>query len=554
MRLNICTLILTVSVLIGVAAFPVSAFGANYNWVGGTGDWSVPTNWDPCGVPGCDDWVWVANGGTAGITGTAECAYAVYVESSGVSVLSGSLGVGDLLMLDYGGFCELSGTGELTTRYTAVSGAGSASFIHTGGVHTVTEGIWIGDDPTAVGTYELSGQGQLIAVYEDWPYSGTGVFRQFGGTNTVGNTMIVAHEVGSNGTYELSAGANLYAPLEVIGQFGNGTFIQTGGTNLVENLEVGGLVGSDGTYELSGDANLYAPWEVVGRFGNGTFIQTGGTDTVANDLVIGQHVGSDGQYQLLGGTLNVGNCILVGVEGTGSFVVDGGAINGTTENAELFCSNIGTLTGPGTFNITVTYESDEIYGTYGDESVAATFDPCCLTVGGAYDVDWTTPENFAGGTVPNLLESSVFDVNFDGVYCGQFELAIPYNQSEVNVCDANELELLVLRETGPETYEQIPIVEIDTYDDVIYAYCNSFGKYAVQVAECNGGGGLCCVPWYLGDLDHDCDVSLDDLYELADSWLQDDPSVDIFPIGGDGIANFADFTVLANHWLECIVP
>lgn len=618
MRLNVCTFILTVSVLVGVAAFPPSAFGANYNWVGGTGDWSVPTNWNPGGVPACDDWVWVANGGTAGITGTAECAYAVYVESSGVSVLSGSLGVGNLLMLDYGGQFEQSGgavsaflevigdqgtgsyrhtNGNNTSQYLYVGNqhgsngtyelsvgavlsvgvseavgfqGGTGTFIQSGGINRITSmdvgGLFLGIQASSVGTYELSGSAELSARGQVIGYLGKGTFIQTGGKNTVtgeeGAMLILGNKDGSDGRYELSGNAELSAPGEVIGYLGTGTFIQTGGTNIVKNvptvgdtvLTLGYLQGSQGEYELNGgtltvEAAIFVGWE-----GTGTFTQTVGTCNTT-DLYLGTWENSEGTYNLNGGNLNVADNVEVGLEGTGSFVMDGGTINGTTGNAEVCVyGSTGSLTGPGTFNITVTYESDKMYGTQGDEPVAVTFDPYCLTVGGAYNVDWTTPSNFAGGTVEDRLVSYTYDISFDGTWSSDFELALPYNQQWVNKWDVNEADLLILRETGPETYEQVPVEEIDTEDDIAYAVCDSFGRYAVAVPEGVIGFPVCCVPWHLGDLDHDCDVSLDDLYELADSWLQDDPSVDIFPIGGDGIANFTDFTVLANHWLECTVP
>lgn len=53
-----------------------------------------------------------------------------------------------------------------------------------------------------------------------------------------------------------------------------------------------------------------------------------------------------------------------------------------------------------------------------------------------------------------------------------------------------------------------------------------------------------------GDIDGDGDVDFDDLKILADNWLEDYPTADIFPSGGDGIINFLDFAALANDWLK----
>jgi rhamnogalacturonyl hydrolase YesR len=53
-----------------------------------------------------------------------------------------------------------------------------------------------------------------------------------------------------------------------------------------------------------------------------------------------------------------------------------------------------------------------------------------------------------------------------------------------------------------------------------------------------------------GDIDGDGDVDFDDLKILADNWLEDYPTADIFPTGGDGIINFLDFAVLAQDWMK----
>ncbi|MFA5292714.1 MAG: glycoside hydrolase family 99-like domain-containing protein [Phycisphaerae bacterium] len=58
-----------------------------------------------------------------------------------------------------------------------------------------------------------------------------------------------------------------------------------------------------------------------------------------------------------------------------------------------------------------------------------------------------------------------------------------------------------------------------------------------------------CTTPFAGDLDGDCTVNIDDLRVLALAWLQNEPSADIAPTGGDGIVNFMDFAVLADNWL-----
>jgi len=48
--------------------------------------------------------------------------------------------------------------------------------------------------------------------------------------------------------------------------------------------------------------------------------------------------------------------------------------------------------------------------------------------------------------------------------------------------------------------------------------------------------------------DSDCDVDFDDLAILFSYWLQDEPSVDIATLCGDGIINFRDYALLAAEW------
>lgn len=61
---------------------------------------------------------------------------------------------------------------------------------------------------------------------------------------------------------------------------------------------------------------------------------------------------------------------------------------------------------------------------------------------------------------------------------------------------------------------------------------------------------------YIGDFDFSGSVDFTDLSILALQWLQPPgtPSADIAPSPPDGIVNFLDYAVLADHWLEGISP
>jgi len=44
------------------------AIAGTVSWVGGTGNWNTPTNWDPAGVPGPGDGVLITEDGTYTVT------------------------------------------------------------------------------------------------------------------------------------------------------------------------------------------------------------------------------------------------------------------------------------------------------------------------------------------------------------------------------------------------------------------------------------------------------------------------------------------------------
>ena len=228
-----------------------------------------------------------------------------------------------------------------------------------------------------------------------------------GGTSYItGDVTVLSHHIESNSTVKLLNGSltvGEYAYVDYggqieqsgglidikrevqIGKQGSGTFIQTGGKTTVEGVDAGIVLGwgtgSYGRYELSGAAELSAKALYVGNHGEGIFIQTGGKNTVVGGtygFIIGNEIGSNGRYELTTGTL-VTDKVLVGREGTGSFVVDGGIINGTNDSAEIrVCGSKASLTGPGTFNIKVKYESNAVYGTDHSQPVSNTFQKDCL--------------------------------------------------------------------------------------------------------------------------------------------------------------------------------
>jgi len=310
-----------------------------------------------------------------------------------------------------------------------------------------------------------------------------GVFLGGSGRFDLGQ-LLIGHALGSSGMFKLERGI-LHATSREndsihIGCYGNGDFIQSGGTCVADGfITLGHWAGAQGTYSLS-RGSLTAKQLLIAYEGVGMFQQTGGTVNLSR-CFLAQEPGSQGRYELLGeGTLNLSGQMTVGLQGTGFLDVRGGTVNGTSDEAVVSVRvPAGTLTGPGVFNIIVVYESDEIYGTYRHRGVCVAFDRNCLTKGGAYNVEQLPPAAFAGGNVSNLLESSVFDVSFDGSFCGEFTITIPYDQAEVTALDVNENTLVILHETGPGTYERLDDIMVDDVNDIVSSKAHTFGKFAV---------------------------------------------------------------------------
>lgn len=452
MKINTPILKLTISVAIAVIVFQSSVFGQrcqgehDYKWVAGTGDWSVPENWehkawDPVlercvrtpGVPGADDIAHIHNGGTALITGIAHVKnlFLALIFDTGTVIQTG----GDLTISEYLG--------------------GGGLFLREGG------------------RYELR-QGSLNANSLSYHYGGT--FIQTGGHVTLNgyrNEGYLFLEGG--GRYELRQGI-FNANVACVSGGTPGTFIQTGGNAILGRLSID----EQGTYELH-QGSVIADQVFVRS--KGTFVQTGGHITIGNsafNLCL-----DEGTYELLGGTIDT-PCIHVGYySGPASFVVNGGVINGTAESdyyAIRVYGSRGSLTGSGTFNIPVVYESEEIYGASGNRSVDAAFGRNCLTEGGAYTVEQLTTDDFADGNVPNILESSVFEINFDGSFCDEFEITIPYDWNELEAMgalDMDETNIFILHETSEGKYECLEDTIARCRQGSAKAKACTFGKFAI---------------------------------------------------------------------------
>ncbi|MDH3214022.1 MAG: hypothetical protein OEM05_16205, partial [Myxococcales bacterium] len=202
---------------------------------------------------------------------------------------------------------------DVSAESITIGASGTGAFSHSYGWVTASgfEGLTLGEDSGASGSYALGGSGALFADYETIGLHGTGVLTQTNSysLNAITNVLYVGGEPLSatgvgDGTYNLVNGL-LDAPDEWIGYNTTGAFNQSGGTNSVTNLlGLGFAAGANGTYDLSGTGTLSAVDTHVGENGTGTFTQSGGTHTITlGRLELGSNVGSAGSYALSGGSL-----------------------------------------------------------------------------------------------------------------------------------------------------------------------------------------------------------------------------------------------------------
>lgn len=222
-----------------------------------------------------------------------------------------------------------TGSYELSDGALSVGGAerigvsGEGSFNQTDGSHRVTSDLVLANNSGSKGSYDLQG-GVLRVGYDtdNNPTSGStfvgmngiGTFTQTGGTHTISGGLTLGQEAGSEGTYSLNAGTSgepnngilSLGQHEHIGFAGKGTFTQNAGTHTIgRDLVLGNDPTGSGTFNLNGGilsvaSNTYVAWN-----GTGKFNQSGGTHTVAGNLYIGHEATGNGTYKLTGGLLDV---------------------------------------------------------------------------------------------------------------------------------------------------------------------------------------------------------------------------------------------------------
>ena len=155
---------------------------------------------------------------------------------------------------------------------------------------------------------------------------------------------------------------------------------------------------------------------------------------------------------------------------------------------------------------------------------------------------WTDPPASAVTSLDNPsprlmndLDMRIIDSNGSAAY--------PYVMNPANPADTAT--------TGDNT--------LDNVEQVLIESPNLPGTYTVQVnykgSLTNGQqyysliiSGQETIQPIVGDFSGDGLINYEDLKMLVNYWLQNEPSVDIAPVGGDGDINFLDYAVFTQSW------
>ena len=390
-------------------AFAPAAQAANKYWACANGTWNT-TCWSSfsgggagASQPGSADFVYLLNSSTSNKTVT----YASTSNPTLPGLTINATGLGTMTL------AQAKDTLTVYEEKIGTTNGGKGAFIQSGGTHTVTTRLILGDVTGSTGTYTQSGGAITVAtlllghdnnnatngngtgVYnlsggvltatssESVGGYGSGIFNHSGGTNTMnfGISLSIGGSAtaGSSGTYILSDTGNLSSSDVYVGSAQGGVssalFTQNGGTHTSVSLNIGyatvGTGNVNSTYTLNA-GSLTSQSVTVGISGTGIFNQNGGTNTVTGSLRLGDGNGGGGTYNLNGGTLTLNLIDRLGF-GTsyGAVNIDGGTMQlGTSGDISLDSFRIGNSIGStGSFTMASVYQNiqsnTEIIGNYG---------------------------------------------------------------------------------------------------------------------------------------------------------------------------------------------
>ena len=131
-------------------------------WVGGTGDWSIGSNWSPSGVPTCTDSVFVTNGVINLNGATAECR-GLNMTAGTLNLNSGTLVIGVCGASDGGSryFVQSGGTLNFSGATVTLNGG----FTQTTGTLNFTAGSFAIDPNGSAGVYAVSNSCSIAGIF-----------------------------------------------------------------------------------------------------------------------------------------------------------------------------------------------------------------------------------------------------------------------------------------------------------------------------------------------------------------------------------------------------
>ena len=263
----------------------------------------------------------------------------------------------------------------------------NSNLVIDGGTLDVTSGrieideLYVG--PHATGSYTIDDGDVVTTLAETVGGWGTGTMTQTGGTHSIAQFLRLGYRAGGSGTYRLQGGTLSVA--DIVNGVGTGALYIDGGVLQapavdVDTLGVGYEAGRTGSHSLWDGQSLVVREESIGQQGVGAFTQTGGSHAILTDLAMGQYAGSSGSYHLQGGTLSVDGSITNGA-GESFLGIDGGtlSVGGGIDVDHLV---FGELTGG-------TYTYDIVAGmtvVAGDEVVGSNRGVIVTQTGGTHTV------------------------------------------------------------------------------------------------------------------------------------------------------------------------
>jgi autotransporter-associated beta strand protein len=275
-----------------------------------------------------------AGPGTLTLAGNVTLAGTVSVSGGAVNQTSGSVqaAAGNIA----GGAYSLGGNGLLSWSSLYIGNSGSGSFVQTGGTHTLSSGLILGNNLADSGTYNLQG-GLLFTPSEVIGYSGSGSFTQVGGTHTVTGSLVLGQNAGAAGTYNLNGGLLILGGSLSQGSgaaafnFGGGTLGAFAPLFSTVNMNLNGLGTIDTT---GGNINFEG---LLGGSGGLTKVGPG-------TLTIGGSNSYLGGTTIDAGAVQVGNNSALGAT-TAPLWINGGAFD-----VHGFSISVGALSGQGTID------------------------------------------------------------------------------------------------------------------------------------------------------------------------------------------------------------